>query len=142
MTTKTTRAIAPSQIPQALLKGLAVSVLIMLGGTALMSALIIREVVRETAIGYCAMGILLISAMAGAFAAIRKAEKQKYAVSLLQGALYFIVLMAANALLYKGGYEGIGASLILIMGGSIAAAFLRKTSAGYRRPSKRKKKHR
>ena len=55
MTSKTARAIAPSQMPKALVRGLVVSVLITLGGAALMSALIIREMIRETAIGYCAM---------------------------------------------------------------------------------------
>ena len=142
MTSKTARAIAPSQMPKALVRGLVVSVLITLGGAALMSALIIREMILETAIGYCAMGTLLVSSVAGALVAIRSNERNKFLVVLLAGVLYSIVLLAANALLYKGGYEGVGVSLTLVMGGSVAAAFLVAPSGMKRRPSKRKKKHR
>ena len=142
MTSKTVRAIAPSQIPKAVARGVATSILIMVGGAALMSVLILREIIKETAVGYCAMGILLLSSMEGTRAAVRKSEGKIFTVAVLTGAVYAGILLILNAMLYKGGYEGVGVSVLLIIGGSIASGFLTIPDRRIKKHPKRKKKHR
>ncbi len=142
MKSKTARAIAPSGIPWSVLRGALISVGIMIAGTALMSYLIVMEILKESAIGYSAMGILLVSTMVGSMAATRNYQTKKLMISALAGSMYLLLLLTGNALLYKGGYEGVGVTVALVIGGSIAASFLGNEAGKRRYPSKRKKKHR
>ena len=91
------------------LTGAAWSLGITLAGAAVMSGLILKEVLVENAIGYAAMGILLMSSFAGSAAAVRSIGKQPAVAAILTGIFYFGILALLNALLYKGGFEGVGA---------------------------------
>jgi hypothetical protein len=80
--------------------------------------------------------------LAGSRTAVRKNDRKKLLTALLCGIVYAAVLMAANALLYKGEYEGVGVSLMLILGGSLAALLLTDTGGRKKLRPNRKKKHR
>ncbi len=107
-----------SSIPSGLLKGTLVGVVITLLGAAAMSGLIIREVLQETSIGYCAMVVLVASSFASAMSAMKSVKQKLAVVSILSGAVYFAVLLGMNALLCKGTYEGTGVTALLVLAGT------------------------
>lgn len=141
MTRKLKQSLAPSTAPKNVVKGLVTGILITLVGTAVMSALIIREMLKESAIGYVSMGILLAASIAAAFVAMKNAERRKGVIAAITGASYAVVLLALNALLYRGGYEGVGVTMLLIAGGSMSAIMLGANQKKKGHGSKRKKKH-
>lgn len=142
MKSKVARSVAPSGVPYAVLKGTMASLGITVLGAMLMSWLILRETLKETAIGYSAMGILLLSSLIGASVSSGKMESKRMITSALTGCVYAVILLIANALLYKGGYEGVGATLLIVFGGSIAADILNPGHGKRTGSSKRRRKHR
>ena len=136
------KELAPSAIPAALIKGTGVSLLITMFGAAIMSWLIIRDTLKETAIGYCAMAILMAASFVGPAWAIRKAGEKRMQIALLVAAIYAAVLLILNWILYKGGYEGVGETLLIIAGGSVTASLTISGSGNGSRGRRRKKKHR
>lgn len=131
-----------SAMPSGLLKGALVGIGITLVGAAVMSALILREVLRETAIGYSAMGVILVSAFAGAMAAMNTVKQRPAVVAVLSGLIYYAVLLGANALFFKGEYEGLGVTALLVLAGVGTALLLKMKPRKGRRPSVRKNRHR
>lgn len=131
-----------SEMPSGLLKGALVGIAITLAGAAVMSALILREVLQETAIGYSAMGVILISAFAGAMVAMNTVKQRPAVVAVLSGLIYYAVLLGANALFFKGEYEGLGVTALLVLAGVGTALLLKMKPRKGRRPSVRKNRHR
>ena len=112
------RLIKQSTMGIGLFKGLVCSIGITAGGAALMASLILRGTLHETAIGYTAMTVLLLASFAGSKIAAKTMGKQLAVTALATAGMYFLVLLALNILLYKGGFEGIGVTVLLIFAGA------------------------
>lgn len=124
MTRKSKIKGAESTMPTALLKGTLAAILTTVVGAALMSGLIIREVLKETAIGYSAMAVLLTASLVGTWIAMKEAKQKLAIVSLLTGLCYFLVLIGGNALFCRGNYEGSGVTGLVILAGAGTAILL------------------
>lgn len=104
--------------------GLLASLLVTLGGCAICATLISSESIAATAANYCVLGILLISAFAGAKIAIIRSGEKRLLVGTLTGALYLVVLLAMTALFFGGQYEGVGETALVVITGGIVAAII------------------
>ena len=116
--------------------GLALGLCLVL--TALFAGAISREWVPESAMGYGAAGILLLSAGAGAYAAGRWYPAKGAAASCLGGLGYFLVLLLLGALFFGGRFHGILVSALLILG-AVGAAVLLSARRGKGRKRKYKR---
>ena len=101
--------------------GLTLAALVSLGITAALSALtawlILGGALRENAVGYCAMGILLLSSAAGALTAINRIKRLRFQMGAASGAVYFICLIIITALFFGGIYDGVGVTALMILCG-------------------------
>lgn len=131
-----------TELPKSILKGTAVGIMLTIAGAAAMSGLIINEVLKETSIGYCAMFVLVISSYVSAVVAMTSAARQKAIVSMMSGLIYYVVLLGVNAICFKGGYEGVGATGLLILAGAGAAVLIEIRPKKRRNISLRKSKRR
>ena len=97
--------------------GCGISMILTILGAGLAAKLISAEVLRENAIGYGAMMIILISSIAGAGIAVNKVKKRMLQVSVLVGMFYYALLLAMTALFFGGKYQGMGVTALLVMAG-------------------------
>lgn len=104
--------------------GLLGSIGITLCLAAVLAALIARETVAMEAAGYGAMGILLVSAGAGAWISAGLVKRQRLMVCLILGAAYYICLLSATALFFGGQYQGMGVTALVILAGVGAVILL------------------
>lgn len=124
-----------------LLKGMLAGITATLAGTAILSWLIIREMLQETSIGYCAMGVILIASGLASFMAARSAGKGIAYLAGLSGLIYFAVLIGANALFFKGEFQAMGVTALLVLAGSGTSMLLAGRNKKTRKPSRRKIRH-
>ncbi len=97
--------------------GLLGSIGITLCLAAILAALMARETVGMDAAGYGAMGVLLISAGAGAWIAASLVKRQRLMVCLILGVAYYICLLSTTALFFGGQYRGMGVTALVILAG-------------------------
>ena len=97
--------------------GCGISMLVTILGSAMVAKLISAEVLREMAIGYSAMVIILVASAMGTGIAVKKVKKKMLQVSVLVGLTYFCMLLAMTALLFGGHYQGMGVTALLILAG-------------------------
>lgn len=142
MKLKSGKTIAPSRAPGCIAKGVLAAMIITLAGACVMSAMIVREILQENAVGYSAMAILLVSSGAATLVSSGSAEKKGALLAIAAAGGYTSILLCMNALLYKGGYEGVGATLLVILGGCIAGLLLGGGRKKRSYPGKRKRKSR
>lgn len=90
--------------------------------------------VPEEGIGYLALAILLLSSGAGAAVAARRIKRQRLAVCLMAGVVYYLFLLGLTALFFGGQYTGMGVTALAVLAGSGAVAL---TGAGQGRREKR-----
>lgn len=124
--------------------GLTLAALVSLGITAALSALtawlILGGTLPENAVGYCAMGILLLSAAAGAVTAISRIKRLRFQMGVASGAIYFVCLLIITALFFGGIYDGVGVTALMILCGCGLVILLGnggQNRAGCRRRKKR-----
>lgn len=117
----------------ALLKGTAWSLGITIMGAAVMASLILKGTLQDTAIGYAAMAILLLASFAGSMITVRRVGKKLVVSAMMSGAIYFGILALLNAVVYKGGYEGVGVTALVIAGGAGVTVLLNVNSRGGKR---------
>lgn len=104
--------------------GLAVSTGLTLIGVAITANLIMSEKIAETAVGYAATVILLLSAVLGAWMAALLTKRRWMIVCLGAGGIYYLTLLAITALFFGGQYQGMGVTALLILGGCGAVGLL------------------
>ena len=121
--------------------GSAVSVAAAMLLAAVFAALISVETINPDWAGYCALVVLLLSAMLGAGAAVRSTAEKRLYLSLAAGGVYFLVLLAMAALFFGGQYSGVGVSAFVVFSGSVLAVLMGQGS-GKRSKSRRSKKRR
>ena len=102
------------------LKGIGTSMLLTLLGAAVISTMIITGDLQEMQIGYAAMGTLMISAIAGAIVSGKGIQQGRVVTVICAGFGYFLSLALLNMVLFRGDYTGIGATMLIILGSSLA----------------------
>ena len=125
-----------------LMVGTIVSMAVMLVGAAICAALISAETIPAEAMGYCTLGILLISAFAGAAVAAGKGIEKRLYMSLGIGGAYMVVLFAISALFFGGQYEGIGVTALVVLSGCVLPVLLGMNRRKGVKPHKSKNKRR
>lgn len=116
--------------------GTCACVLTMIFINALAAWLIAAEYISMSAAGYWQLGNLIASSVAGNLAAMRKSEGKKLVLALIVSAGYFLCLVILKLLCYPGTWNGVGVTLLVVAGCSIAFALL--TSGQGRRMPKHK----
>jgi len=131
-----------SSIPAGLAVSAAVSMIITLLVVTIGAYLLSKEILPQEQIGYCSMTALLAGSVLGAVTAARKIKHQKFLVGIFSGIVYYLVLLALTALFFGGEYQGMGVTLLLVMGGSMIGAILANREPKSRRAMGRKKYNR
>lgn len=102
-------------------RGVVLSLLTTLIGAALCAVAVLREMVAEDKLSYCAWMVMLVAAGVGT---VTGKKENRLKTSLIIGAIYTVVLLAFTALLFGGQYEGVGVSLLIVLSGCVAAVML------------------
>lgn len=88
---------------------------------AILAKLVEGETMPESSIGYGVMVLLMLASFAGAMVSCGKIKRQRLAVCLLSGVIYFLTLMAITALFFGGQYSAVGVTALLVLCGSALA---------------------
>lgn len=91
--------------------------------SAVLAKLVDMEKIPQDKIGYGIMVLLLVCAFAGANVSCSKIKRQYLIVSAISAVIYFAMLLCITALFFGGQYSGVGVTAILILCGSLLAAF-------------------
>lgn len=123
-------------IPSGLFYGGTASIGLTLLLSILLAKLLETEAILWENSGYWIMGMLLLSSFLGAWVSIGRIKHQRLVVCLMAGLVYLGLLLSITALFFGGQYDGIGVTALLVLGGSLSAAFL---GNGDKRGGKRRK---
>lgn len=108
--------------------GMGIGVGVSLGVTAAAIAALAKLVDSETLawenIGYGIMAMLLAASFLGAMTAYRQIKRQRLAICLSTGAVFFLILLSLTALFFGGQYEGMATTFLLTLSGSAVAGLL------------------
>lgn len=128
-----------SSMPRGLAVGAAVSMAITLVSALVMAGLLDAEKLAWENVGYGIMVMVFCGAFLGAVTGYHLVKRQRMVVCLMGGGIYFLMLLAVTALFFGGQYDGVGATGVLILGGSGCAALLglRQGRGGRRRRNRR-----
>lgn len=118
--------------------GAAVSIVLTLLLSVLVGKLADMEIISETAIGYAAMGILLLSSIAAAVVAIGRIKRQRLIIGLASGGIYYLMLLSITALFFGGRYTGMGVTALVVTAGC-GAVILAGMGQGRSRQTHRRK---
>ena len=113
-----------SSIPAGIAFGVALALLVSLGGAAITTYLVHNEIVRQESIGLAAIVILTIAAAVGAALAMIRIKRLKMQMCLLTGLFYYLALIGMTALFFGGQYQGMGAAALAVLAGSGLVAIL------------------
>ena len=121
---KKTSAKITSNLPAGISLGLLVSILFTLISAAGITQLVTKEKIAENNIGYLILAVLLLSTMVGAWTAVIRTKRLRLQVCLLEGAGYFLAMLAIAAMFFGGRYQGVLPSAMTILTGCLLVAFL------------------
>lgn len=113
-----------SSMPAGLALGGCVSLTVTILGSILAANLVLRELLPESSVGYCAMIILLVSSYLGATVSVGRIKHRKLYVCVLTGVIYYGLLLAITALFFGGQYQGMGVTALVVAAGCAAAILI------------------
>lgn len=116
--------------------GEGVACMTLLSVIALVAVLISNGTIQEGMDSYGVWAALTLSTLAGALVCLWGNRETALLRTGVFGAIYLVVLLVLNAILFDGRYAGVGVEAILIMGISLAMGlvrFVRKGQPGYYR---------
>ena len=105
-------------MPVGIVIGCVVSAMITILGAMLAAMLISREMIKDAAIGYAVMIIVIGAAAFGTRIAVKKTKRRKLQVAMMTGGLYYGILLAATALFFGAQYQGMGVTALLVVAGT------------------------
>lgn len=105
-------------IPYGVFVGVLHALGVLLLGTTFIAAMMHKEIIEEKNVGYAVMIILILGAFTGSKVSYIKIKRQKIVVSLLSGAVLYMILLSITALFFGGQYSGVGETGLLILCGS------------------------
>lgn len=111
-------------IPKGIGIGLVVSMTCTILGAAITAWLLVSEKLGEGSIGYIAVMLLLLSSILGAFISFSFIKQKRVPICLIAGSVYFLSLLAMNALFFHGMYDGVGESALVVLAGCLSVAIL------------------
>lgn len=125
-------------MPGGLAAGVSLGLLLTVLLSAVLAKLADMELVREEQLGYGIVILLLLSSSTASAFSYARIRRRKLPVFVLSGLIYLLSLLALTALFFGGQFHGVGATALVVMGGSMAAFFLfghgkRKKGAAYQR---------
>ena len=82
------------------------------------------ERLPEDKMGYGVMIVTAMAAAAGSVVTIRRVKHFALVMSVCFGFLYFIILLAINAVFFGAQYQGIGATALLVLGSGVSVALI------------------
>ncbi len=129
-----------SSIPMGLVWSLLVSMGVTLLCCVALTSMIAGEHMPETAIGYGAMGTLLLASVSGALMAIWRVKHRYLLMCVCSGACYYLCLLCCTALFFGGQYQGMGTTALVVLGGSVLAALATVRKSGGRKRARVKYK--
>ena len=104
--------------------GTVISLIVTLLGACIIANLVLSgKMVAET-IGYGAMLIVLFASALGAWISAGLIKRRWMVVCLGTGGSYYLVLLAITALFFGGQYQGLGVTVLLVLGGCGAVGLL------------------
>jgi len=131
----------PTGTASSIPKGLALSGIVGLFTTILGSIMIAymvnAEWIAESNIGYSIMILLTVTSFIAAIIAWKKIKHRRIVVCLLAGAVYYCILLSITALFFRGQYQGMLETALLVLCGSLLAAMIgsnRKKHVHYAKP--------
>lgn len=130
-----------SSMPVGLALGGCVALAVTILGSILAANLVLREMIPENSIGYCAMIILLVSSFVSATVSAARIKHRRLYVCLLSGVIYYALLLAITALFFGGQYQGMGVTALVVAAGC-GTAVLMGQSGGKKRFARGNKRKR
>lgn len=132
-----------SGMPAGIIAGLIIALLITMLLAGVTAILIAGEKIGEDKALYGSAASLLLGAALGGFCAARVIGEKKMIVSLIHGAVYYVIMLCVTAVFFEGRYENIWITGLLILGASISVGLLGKQSkkVTYKTHPKRIKMH-
>ena len=121
MKTKQGRALS---VPMGLGMSLILTATLTITATGIIAHLINHEMIKWAQVGFWIMTILFTTSFMGGKVAIHAIKTQRFLVSFMSGALYWMFLLCITALLFGGNYGSIWETGALIIAGSITAALI------------------
>lgn len=125
-------------LPGGIGTGVGIAVLVSLAGALVTAWLVDGSYLPETGFGYGAMVTLLLASGIGAGTAAGLVKHRRLIVCLVTGGVYILLLIGLTAFCFGGQYQGVVPTLLLVAGGSIAAALLGNVGQGNRTPGRHK----
>lgn len=129
-------------MPAGLALGAAISLGITISLAILTAKLVDGGTISEEGIGYAALGILLLSSLAGAASAVQKIKRQRLLVCFASGLIYYALLLSMTALFFGGQYSGMGVTALVVLGGSGVVVLMEMGQGSGRKKSKWKRVNR
>lgn len=109
--------------------GLASSIMCTIIGTAVSAWFLSTEKIGEGGIRYITAVLLLLSSSLGALVSWKIVKQRRLPVCLIAGSIYFLALLAINALFFNGAYSGVGESALVVFAGALSVAILGLTGS-------------
>lgn len=125
-------------VPVGLLMGQAIAMIVSVLGSIIAANMILTETLEASAIGYCAIVILMLASASCALISAWMIKHRWMIVCLGAGGIYYLLLLATTAMFFGGQYQGMGVTALVVLGGSGAVGLL-GLRAGNRKRSKRAK---
>lgn len=129
-----------ASIPRGLLIGNGISIALTVLLAGILAKLVSAEKLEWEQIGYGIMVLLFVSSATGTIAAVRAIKRQRLAVCLLSGGIYWLTLLAITALFFGGQYHGVVATGATILAGcgTVCLVGLRQKRGGEHKHSRRR----
>lgn len=128
-----------SSQPSGLAAGAVVSMVVTVIICTLGAWLVTSEILPQEQIGYCSITALLLSAMLGSMAAMNRTKRKRLSVCLMNGGIYYGLLLVITIVFFDGSFQGMGVTLAVVLAGSLAAILTANTGRKQkynRRPGK------
>lgn len=113
-----------SSMPTGLALGGVLSLGVTVGLSLVTAKLVDAGTLAEESIGYAALVILMLSSGLGSWLAVAKIKRQRLAVCMLSGLIYYGLLLCMTALFFGGQYTGMGVTALAVAGGVLVVCLL------------------
>ena len=119
-----------TSIPGGLAIGAAVSMLVTVLVAAIGAHLVMSGIIPQEQIGYCSICALVSAGIVGALTASTKVKRKRLMICMLNGLIYYLILLSLTALFFGGQYDGMGVTFAVIALASLAAALIGSRQGG------------
>ena len=126
-------------IPSGLAAGAITSVMVTLIISGAGAWMIAAEVMPQKQIGYCSVVSLLLAAILGSLMAIKKIKRKPMVVGLLNGGVYYGILIILTVVFFGGNFQGMGVTMAVVLLGSLAGILINNGGQRWNSGNQRRK---